>query len=865
MSSSDFLADFLRNAGGAAIIKDAAERVQDRPFATRADAEVGLRQALNRPDAAGVADNMLGAVGHQELKDWARGFVTPKPKTKDEAIAVLLEEYFEPGVPASSGAVSRAPSTSAARASTSEFLAEFLVRAGGAFVIKDAAERIQHRAFASRAEAETALRHAMNRPDAAELAAEMLTALNHQDLKDWAGELFTPKPKTKDEAIEALLEVYFGVVSDDDDDGSGDQDMEGDDEAFVGDEFLMVVIESCASAAEMCEIATQVCGERPRSGSAAYAALLGAVVADATVGTRASVLQACPASLLRKVCESLELGYTTKAEAIDDILDVCSEVDAMEDEDLEEDDATAPPISDAELIQELQPAQNPFGARPHQQVAIDGFAAERRPGRRLQAVIPTGGGKTLVGVEVAVRELAQGGRVLWVAMDWNLLWQAARDAAQRHDLFRKGKLGRVGGAMKNVRVLPENAGALRFGSVQTLYSRGVDKVLGAFRPTLVVWDECHLGQGGKLGTRLKKSLEKLGVPVLGLTATPKDTSRDGYEVLPGRKTFKELVEANVLASPVRVPSVPTGARVSARLNPFGDLDSSTIQELSVDTRRNRVIVDHWVARQGTYGKTILFACTIAHANTLCRMFTKEGVSARVVHSHQRPEDNETALKRFREGSVQLLLGVAMLTHGIDVPDARTIVLTRPTTSDILYAQMIGRGARRIGDKTTFNVVEFTDSYDQFHGKVYDCKAYFEGAGGMPVAPVQTTEPARSAPTPAPTPAPRAALLSAFIRPSNPSATVPVATPAPPPPAPPTPPIDATAPTTSGALSDIDLSKPPLPAPTCSRCTVALAPDQKFCHACGTKVVRAPTSCPGCQSPWREGAKFCGDCGTPAPT
>jgi superfamily II DNA or RNA helicase len=620
--------------------------------------------------------------------------------------------------------------------STSDFLTAFLRHAGGAFPIRLAAERVLERSVSNRDDAETALRQALTRRNAAEVAATMLSAVGHQELKDWAGTLVTPKPKTKDEAVADLIDYYFDVATGDDEENEDevDADVDGD---FAGDEFLLAVIESCASAVELSDVAARVCGQRPRSKGAAFEALLARLMADDTFGTCARVLEACPATLLRSVCESLEVDYSTKPEAIEDLLRVATEVDAVDvdEADLQGDDTPVAAITDEELIRELQPTNNPHGARPHQQVAIDGFFAERRAGRRLQAVIPTGGGKTLVGVEVAVRVLSQGGRVLWVAMDWNLLWQAARDASQRHNLYRRGALGRIGGSKKNVRVLPENAGTIRFSSVQTLCSRGVDAVLNVFRPTLVVWDECHLGQGGKLGTKLKRTLTKLGVPILGLTATPKDQTKGGYEVLPGRVSFRELVARDVLAAPVRVPSIPTGARVRARLDAFGDLDRSTIRELAEDNRRNRLIVDHWRSKQADYAKTIVFACTIQHANTLCRMFSHDGTAARVVHSHQRPEDNESALKRFREGSVQLLIGVAMLTHGIDVPDARTVVLTRPTTSDILYAQMIGRGARRTATKTTFNIVEFTDSFDQFHGKVYDCKSYFEGAGGMPVAPV----------------------------------------------------------------------------------------------------------------------------------
>ncbi len=513
-----------------------------------------------------------------------------------------------------------------------EFLRRF-ARLADADDVKEAARRSLGRTFGTRREAEASLRDALEglaRRDAVRFASTILSALGHAELKAWASEWVTPRPATKDEAIDVVLDHYFPLASEREEGGEEVEEVE--DLAQVGDEGLRL---------------------------------------------------------------ELRAGL-------------------------------------------------PVEPRPHQVAAIRAFAEARRPGLRHQAVLPTGGGKTLVGTEAAVKELQAGGRVLWVAMDWHLLWQAARDAARRHDLFRLGRLGRVGGARTFLRVLPEDRGDLRYSTVQTVGRRDLAGCLRRFRPTLVVWDECHLGQGGKLGARLKSALARLAVPVLGLTATPREVGQDGFRTLVGRVSFEQLVRDGVLARPVLAPGVPTGARVDVRLDAFGDLSAATLDELARDEARNRVIVDHWCQNQARYGRSLIFACRVDHANELLRRLQRAGIAARVVHSQQRPSDNQVALKQFREGSIDVLIGVAMLTHGIDVPDARTVVLTRPTTSDILYAQMIGRGARRTPTKAEFHIVEFTDNCQHFHGTVYSARDYFDGAGGNGVS---SPDVARS-PTPA---------------------------------------------------------------------------------------------------------------------
>jgi hypothetical protein len=80
-------------------------------------------------------------------------------------------------------------------------------------------------------------------------------------------------------------------------------------------------------------------------------------------------------------------------------------------------------------------------------------------------------------------------------------------------------------------------------------------------------------------------------------------------------------------------------------------------------------------------------------------------------------ENAKILHEFKDGKLDVLLNVRMLSEGTDVPNINTVFITRQTTSSILLTQMIGRALRgkRAGggeNKDTANIVFFVDNWKQ---------------------------------------------------------------------------------------------------------------------------------------------------------
>ncbi|MDQ3010734.1 MAG: HNH endonuclease, partial [Acidobacteriota bacterium] len=86
-----------------------------------------------------------------------------------------------------------------------------------------------------------------------------------------------------------------------------------------------------------------------------------------------------------------------------------------------------------------------------------------------------------------------------------------------------------------------------------------------------------------------------------------------------------------------------------------------------------------------------------------------GVAAR---RRRTADENKQALDAFRRDELDVLINVRMLTEGTDVPDIRTVFLTRQTTSGILLTQMIGRALRgpKFGGTAEAHIVSFFDNW-----------------------------------------------------------------------------------------------------------------------------------------------------------
>lgn len=404
-----------------------------------------------------------------------------------------------------------------------------------------------------------------------------------------------------------------------------------------------------------------------------------------------------------------------------------SNEDAEDDDDDDEDERCWPDSVSCKRFEEdfrYEPVESPL--RPYQEQAVEALLEALRWDTPALLHLATGGGKTRVANEfISQLPVFCKSSVLWVTKDWRLLYQAASDMSRR--ITGSAPLARIGGdstVLQYLREWSEDA-AVVYTTLHT-FSRRIP-VLRRLRPAVVIWDECHWGEQRKLGRRLKQWCKNRGVPLIGLTGTPR-SGDSSFRVCYSR-SFAELVADGHLARPILVPRVETGVHWNPERTNRGDGDAtpSSLRELAGNLRRNKAIVDHYLRHVEKYGETIVFACDIEHANELAELFCRKGVPSRPVHSRQDNELNQGNLRALLNGELKVLVNVAMLTHGIDIPRLRTVFLARPTFSDILFSQMVGRGSRLDvdTDKRTFFVVEFADQLERFGDQLVSSHMFFD--------------------------------------------------------------------------------------------------------------------------------------------
>lgn len=355
-------------------------------------------------------------------------------------------------------------------------------------------------------------------------------------------------------------------------------------------------------------------------------------------------------------------------------------------------------------------------------------------------VIPTGGGKTATMVDWLVAQLQQNPelRVLWLADQQELVDQAAREFAAQAETAEVGfnrLLRRVHSQAGTSSGLADPAVDVVCATRQSVMGREFaapksarKNHIAAFfsRPVVVVIDEAHHAVSPSY-QELLKHLRTVDpdLMLIGLTATPWPAGAGRTKLL--RETFAselvsvataDLVASGDLATPV-LHSVTTLERIEVTgedvksLSSVNDLPPAIVRQLNRGGR-NSLVVDQWIARRDSWGKTLVFACDIRHAEDLAAAFRGRGVETEVLHSRAELDRNKI-LADFRAArEPRVLVSVGMLLEGVDIPSARTAFLCRPTMSHIVMRQMIGRVLRgkRAGGDAEAHIVDFVDQWSE---------------------------------------------------------------------------------------------------------------------------------------------------------
>ena len=376
-------------------------------------------------------------------------------------------------------------------------------------------------------------------------------------------------------------------------------------------------------------------------------------------------------------------------------------------------------------------------------------------------VLPTGGGKTYTASTWLLKNaIDKKKKILWIAHRQMLLDQAAEsfqrfayaEAMPHISEFTYRIVSGSSNHDRSIDISPrDNILILSKDSIGRNLSV-LDNWLKGENEVYCVIDEAHHATA-KTYRKIIKYVE-MRVPnmkLLGLTATPFRTAKeeegllskifkDGVDesgnVVKGdlgityQIGLKELINARILSTPIfecKYTEEDYGANLGLdaleHIQRLDVLPEELATEIASSAARNKLIVDTYVNRAKEYGQTIVFAVNINHAIALNKLFGKAGVKSDYIVSDIRDaitgvtisrEDNERKLQQYRDGKLQVLINVNILTEGVDLPQTKTVFLARPTVSKILMTQMVGRALRgtAAGGTAKAYIVSFVDQWNE---------------------------------------------------------------------------------------------------------------------------------------------------------
>ena len=375
-------------------------------------------------------------------------------------------------------------------------------------------------------------------------------------------------------------------------------------------------------------------------------------------------------------------------------------------------------------------------------------------------VLPTGGGKTYTASMWLLKNaIDKKKKILWIAHRQMLLDQAAES-------FQKFAYTEVVPHISSFcfRIVSGSSSHDRTSDIRSsdnllIVSKDsigrnierLDQWLNGEKELYLIVDEAHHATAKtyrKVIDYVKAKIPNL--KLIGLTATPFRTAEEEQGLLAkiftdginnGRVVhgdigityqigLKELINRQILAKPI-FESYYTdeeygdslGVDAWESIQHLDVIPDEVAQQMADSAARNKLIVETYRAKQNEYGQTILFAVNVVHAIQLTTLFKKAGIKADFIVSSVKDsitgitisrEDNERKLDDYRNGKLQVLINVNILTEGVDLPKTKTVFLARPTVSSILMTQMVGRALRGTADGGTASayIVSFVDHWNE---------------------------------------------------------------------------------------------------------------------------------------------------------
>jgi superfamily II DNA or RNA helicase len=353
--------------------------------------------------------------------------------------------------------------------------------------------------------------------------------------------------------------------------------------------------------------------------------------------------------------------------------------------------------------QEVLLAKNLYPFQENTVSAILNELAENGSNFNLLYQLPTGGGKTVIFSEIARRYIQKWEkRVLILTHRIELSVQTAT------------QLSLIGVTNKVInsevkKLNSEEEHECYIAMVETLNNRLQEDNQFIKGVGLVIVDEAHYNSFRKIFQYYKD------VNILGVTATPLSSNKalplnDHYDKLLVGECISSLIESGYLSNAdtftydVNLHGLKIGSN--------GDFTVSSSELVYGNFfMQEKLLFAYEEVAVGT--KTLIFNSGIETSLRVEETFKKRGYKIRHLDSTFSDKDRKDVLLWFKKTPGAILTSVGILTTGFDEPTVETIIINRATRSLTLYHQMIGRGSRKLPNKSYFKIIDLGNNVRRF--------------------------------------------------------------------------------------------------------------------------------------------------------
>ena len=218
-------------------------------------------------------------------------------------------------------------------------------------------------------------------------------------------------------------------------------------------------------------------------------------------------------------------------------------------------------------------------------------------------------------------------------------------------------------------------------SVQSIVRR-----LERFAPDdfgLIICDEAHHAAAGTY----RKIFEYFQPQkLIGFTATPNRGDRvrldDVFQRIIFQRDLRWGIENGYLCD-IFCKRIDIGYDLTAVHTRLGDYAPGELDQ-AMDGTADAIAEAY---RDHAVGATLIFAVSVRHAREIA-----ERIPGAVVVTGE-TKDRAAIIRAFTAGEIPCIVNCMVFTEGTDIPRVETVIVARPTQSESLYAQMVGRGLR----------------------------------------------------------------------------------------------------------------------------------------------------------------------------